>query len=80
MPAFDILYLNEDGSLASTFSVRFDDPMRAKILAHAMKPPSCRALEVRCGDELIYRRPENDRHERRSAPRADDRGDLLQVA
>ncbi len=65
MPAYEILYLSDDGSLACAFSVQFDEEMRAKILAHAMKPPSCRTLEVWHGKELVYRRPEDAREERR---------------
>jgi hypothetical protein len=57
MPAYDICYLEEDGSLACAFSVQFDSEMRAKILAHAMKPAECRALEVWHGRELVYSRP-----------------------
>ncbi|HJW40372.1 MAG TPA: hypothetical protein VJ476_03980 [Rhizomicrobium sp.] len=59
MPAYDICYLEEDGSLACAFSVQFDSEMRAKILAHAMKPTECHALEVWQGRELVYRRPEH---------------------
>ena len=58
MPAFEICYLEDDGALACAFSVQFDDEMRAKILAHAMKPQDCRTLEVWRGKELVYRRPE----------------------
>jgi hypothetical protein len=58
MPAFEICYLEDDGALACAFSVQFDDEMRAKILAHAMKPHDCHTLEVWCGKELVYRRPE----------------------
>ena len=60
MPAYDICYLEEDGSLACAFSVMFETAMRAKILAHAMKPAECHALEVWQGRELVYRRPEPD--------------------
>jgi len=58
MPAYEICYLEEDGSLACAFSVQFDSEMRAKILAHAMKPAQCHTLEVWQGKELVYRRPE----------------------
>ncbi len=58
MPAYDICYLEDDGALACAFSVVFESEMRAKILAHAMKPTECRTLEVWQGKELIYRRPE----------------------
>jgi hypothetical protein len=58
MPAYEICYLEEDGALACAFSVQFDDEMRAKILAHAMKPPQCHRMEVWRGKELVYSRPE----------------------
>ncbi len=58
MPAYEICYLEEDGSLGCAFSVVFDNEMRAKILAHAMKPADCHTLEVWQGKDLVYRRPE----------------------
>ena len=59
MNAYEICYLEMDGSLACAFSVQFESEMRAKILAHAMKPADCHTLEVWQGRDLIYRRPEN---------------------
>lgn len=58
MPAYDICYLEEDGALVCAFTVQFDSEMRAKILAHAMKPADCHRLEVWRGKDLVYRRPE----------------------
>ncbi|MBL6853048.1 MAG: hypothetical protein ISS15_09660 [Alphaproteobacteria bacterium] len=60
MPAYEICYLEEDGALACAFSVQFDNEMRAKILAHAMKPTDCHRMEVWRGRELVYARPEID--------------------
>lgn len=59
MPAYEICYLEADGTLACAFSVRFESAMRAKILAHAMKPANCHRLEVWQGRQLIYSRPES---------------------
>jgi hypothetical protein len=59
MPAYDICYLEEDGALVCAFTVQFDSEMRAKILAHAMKPADCHRLEVWHGKDLVYRRPES---------------------
>ena len=59
MPAYEICYLEDDGTLACAFSVQFETEMRAKILAHAMKPAECHVLEVWSGKELVYRRPED---------------------
>ena len=41
MPAYEICYIDESGNLARAFSVRFESELRAKILAHAMKPSDC---------------------------------------
>ena len=60
MTAYEICYLEEDGALACAFSVQFETEMRAKILAHAMKPAECHRLEVWRGKELVYARPEVD--------------------
>ncbi|MEJ0028143.1 MAG: hypothetical protein WDN01_19115 [Rhizomicrobium sp.] len=69
MTAYEICYLEEDGSLACAFSVQFESEMRAKILAHAMKPAHCHTLEVWQGKELVYRRPEIGMEARPLAPR-----------
>lgn len=57
MPAYEICYLDETGTLTYKFSANCDDDTRAKILAHAMKLPSAKRLEVWNGESLIYRRP-----------------------
>jgi hypothetical protein len=57
MPAYEICYLDDDGTLTYKFSATCDDDQRAKILAHAMKLPSARKLEVWSGETLIYARP-----------------------
>jgi hypothetical protein len=57
MPAYEICYLDDDGSLTYKFSANCDDDQRAKILAHAMKLPSAKKLEVWSGETLIYTRP-----------------------
>ena len=57
MPAYEICYLDEGGALTYKFSADCDDDQRAKILAHAMKSPSIKALEVWSGQALIYSRP-----------------------
>lgn len=58
MPAYEICYLENDGGLLLAFSVQFETEMRAKILAHAMKPAECHRIEVWDGRELVYSRPE----------------------
>ena len=59
MPAYEICYLEADGTLMCAFSVRFESAMRAKILAHAMRPAHCQRMEVWHDRELIYSRPES---------------------
>jgi hypothetical protein len=57
MPAYEICYLDEAGDLTYKFSATCDDDQRAKVLAHAMKLPSTKKLEVWSGETLIYTRP-----------------------
>jgi hypothetical protein len=57
MPAYEICYLDEAGSLTYKFAAHCDDDQRAKVLAHAMKLPSAKKLEVWSGESLIYTRP-----------------------
>jgi len=73
MPAYEICYIEDDGALACAFSVQFESEMRAKILAHAMKPATCARLEVWQGKELIYARPEADERLDRRVPMAHSR-------
>jgi hypothetical protein len=70
MPAYDICYLEEDGALACAFTVQFETEMRAKILAHAMRPAECHRLEVWRGKEMIYSRPEDAHDARRPLAQA----------
>jgi len=56
MPAYDIRYLDGEGSLAHAFSAVCDNEKRARILAHAMKLPSARRLEVWLDEALVYAR------------------------
>jgi hypothetical protein len=60
MPAFEIYYRDNAGDVSCAFSVQFEDVLRAKILAHAMKPADCREMEVWADGALVYRRPESD--------------------
>jgi hypothetical protein len=57
MPAYEICYLDESGDLTYRFSATCDNDQRAKILAHAMKLPSTKRLQVWSGQALIYARP-----------------------
>jgi hypothetical protein len=57
MPAYEICYLDDEGTLTYKFLANCEDDGRAKVLAHAMKPPSAKRLEVWSGEALIYARP-----------------------
>ncbi len=57
MPAYEIHYLNDAGELAYKFTADVDSDGRAKVLAHAMKLPSAKRIEVWNGDDLVYARP-----------------------
>jgi hypothetical protein len=57
MPAYEICYLDDEGTLTYKFLANCEDDGRAKVLAHAMKLPSAKRLEVWSGDALIYARP-----------------------
>ncbi len=57
MPAYEICYLDENGILTYKFLANCEDDGRAKVLAHAMKLPSAKRLEVWSGEALIYARP-----------------------
>ena len=63
MPAYEICYLDGDGILTYKFLANCESDGRAKVLAHAMKLPSCKRLEVWSGEELIYARPSSRAHE-----------------
>ena len=57
MPAYEICYLDDEGTLTYKFLANCEDDGRAKVLAHAMKPPSAKRLEVWSGEALIYAKP-----------------------
>jgi hypothetical protein len=56
MPEYHICYLDECGMLTHTFCATCLDDRRAQIIAHAMKTPDCKHLEVWQGEVLVYRR------------------------
>ncbi len=57
MPAYEICYIDETDAVTYKFSADCDDDQRAKVLAHAMKTPSTKKLQVWSGEALIYARP-----------------------
>lgn len=57
MPAYEICYLDSHGALTYKFLANCADDGRAKVLAHAMKLPGAKGLEVWSGEDLIYARP-----------------------
>jgi hypothetical protein len=58
MPAYEINYLHDDGSLAAKFAAQCSGDKEAKILAHAMKMAGAFQIEVWNGKALIYTRPQ----------------------
>jgi len=56
MPEYHIFYLDEYGKISHTFRATCLDDRRAQIIAHAMKLPDCKHLEVWQGESLVYRR------------------------
>ena len=70
MPAYEICYLDTDGALTYKFAADCADDGRAKVLAHAMKLPSAKKLEVWSGEKLIYARPSDGTQAREQMLRA----------
>jgi hypothetical protein len=59
MPAYEIIYRHDDGSLTAKIETHCASDKDAKILAHAMKMDGAHQLEVRQGETLIYSRPQD---------------------
>lgn len=57
MPAYEFCYLTLDGKLDFKFLAQCTSEQHAKILAHAMKSPQHRKVEVWQDRDLIYTRP-----------------------
>jgi hypothetical protein len=57
MPAYEIRYLNKDGSLAARFHATCVGDDDAKKLAHAIQLDGARQIAVWDGQRLIYTRP-----------------------
>ncbi len=60
MPSYEICYLDENGNLSLKFAATCSDAKRAKILAHAMKQPEHKRIEVWDERTLVYERPMHD--------------------
>jgi hypothetical protein len=58
MPSFEIYYRDSDGTLVEKLSVQCATPMKAKVMAHAMRAHPFAEIEVWQGDALVYERPE----------------------
>lgn len=59
MPSFEICYLDNDGSLACSFSALCASETHAKVLAHAMKLSDYKKFEVWQDRTLVYERPQH---------------------
>jgi hypothetical protein len=58
MPAYEICYLNDDGSLLCTLAAMCNDDLHARVLAHAMKLSAYKRFEVWRDRRLVYERPQ----------------------
>jgi hypothetical protein len=58
MPAYEINYRHDDGSLTAKIETHCACDKEAKILAHAMRMNGARQIEVWREDVLIYARPQ----------------------
>ena len=56
MPSYEICYLDNDGSLACSFSAMCASETHAKVLAHAMKLSAYKGFEVWQDRRLVYER------------------------
>ncbi len=61
MPNYEIRYLDFDGACVGTLFTPCASEKDAKILAHAMRLPGTKRMEVWRGAELIYERPQSQR-------------------
>ena len=55
--SFDICYLSADGRLLCKFVVQCRNATCAKVVAHAMKLPTYKRIEIWQGETVIYSRP-----------------------
>jgi len=58
MPEYEILYLDQCDERIYAFCATCVDDKRAKVLAHAMKLPDTKRLEIWSGPSLVYQRPQ----------------------
>ncbi|HWA29729.1 MAG TPA: hypothetical protein VG867_01465 [Rhizomicrobium sp.] len=59
MPAYEITYRYEDGSLIAQIETFCASDKEAKILAHAMRMDGARQFEVWREEMLVYARPQH---------------------
>ena len=55
--SYEICYLSADDRLLCKFVVRCRDATCAKVMAHAMKLPTYKRIEIWQGETSIYSRP-----------------------
>jgi hypothetical protein len=58
MPHYEICYLDERNAVIGIYAAPCAGEKQARILAHAMRPPGTRRMEVWDGAHLIYERPQ----------------------
>lgn len=55
--SYDIFYLSADDRLICKLVVQCRNATCAKVMAHAMKLPAYKHIEIWCGETNIYSRP-----------------------
>lgn len=58
MPAYELRYLDADGTLKARVDAECANDTQAKVLAHALKADGAKRIEVWDGTTLIYQRPD----------------------
>lgn len=66
MPTYQIFLYAVDGLPPTQLETHCTDDIRAKVLAHAVKRPADRRIEVWKDHELIYARPWQPTHQTRT--------------
>jgi hypothetical protein len=61
MRQYEICYLDGEGALLGEYVATCAGEKQARIMAHAMRLPGTRRMEVWDGPALIYQRPESQR-------------------
>lgn len=61
MPNYTICYLDAEGATLGAFPTACKGDTQARVLAHAMRLPGTKRMEVWDGARLVYERPARQR-------------------